>query len=298
MSKVTIEEIEIFLRVAQCKNFSRASEELFISQPTVTKWIQHLEKELGLSLFERNSKSVCLTEAGEFFYSRFSTIVEEFHDTTKTAMRLYGNEQITITIGALHGYDYDFDLASIIQSFSEKHPNIIVNFEIYNLSELNRKLNDLDFIFTNNLELDYIKDYNITNLEDVELCLAISKEHMLSRKRAVSMTDIAEETYYVLSENNSASSMDYASMLFPLAAKNNKLVPVTNVQSQMMNVAWKKGVALVSKSLIRGYEKDIHLVHIKDLPIEFKKIIAYKKKKLSFEEIALLKHIKDYYTCK
>ena len=92
--------------------------------------------------------------------------------------------------------------------------------------------------------------------------------------------------------------MDYASTLFPLAAQNNKLIPITNVQSQMMNVAWKKGVALVSKSLIRGYEKDIHLVHIKDLPIDLKKIMAYKKRKLSLEEIALLKHIKDYYTYK
>lgn len=291
MSKITFDEIKLFLTVAKYKNFSKASEELFISQPTVTKWIQHLEKEIGIQLLNRTSKSVALTESGEYLYDKFSILMGSFDAAIDSAKEIAGISPVSINVGALHGYEFDEDLENIIKIYSKKNPQLVINFEVYNLSELNRKVNSLDFIFTNNLELDYLKGFQIRELSNVELCLAVGKEHHLANKRIVAMEDIIHETYFVLSEDNSNSSMKYASDLFPIAAAENKLIPVSNVQSQMMNVAWNKGVALVSHSLIQGYEKDIHMIHIKDLPLTFKKIVAYKKSNLTDYKTDFLKTI-------
>ena len=61
MYHITTEQIETFLNLAQKKNYREVSEMLFITQPTVTKHIQRLEKELGVLLFKRTKQSVELT---------------------------------------------------------------------------------------------------------------------------------------------------------------------------------------------------------------------------------------------
>ena len=58
-------QLRMFLTLSDTLNFSKAAEQLFISQPALTKAIQDLEEELGLTLFERTTRSVRLTEAGQ-----------------------------------------------------------------------------------------------------------------------------------------------------------------------------------------------------------------------------------------
>ncbi len=84
MYHITTEQIETFLTLAQNKNFRETSELLFITQPTATKHIQKLEKEIGMTLFHRSTQSVTLTEAGNRLakiwsplYLRFSESIDE-----------------------------------------------------------------------------------------------------------------------------------------------------------------------------------------------------------------------------
>lgn len=62
------QELKCFVVAADRLNFTRAAKELYVTPPTVTHHIQHLENELGVKLFIRDSKSVQLTTAGEIFY--------------------------------------------------------------------------------------------------------------------------------------------------------------------------------------------------------------------------------------
>jgi dTDP-4-dehydrorhamnose 3,5-epimerase-like enzyme len=72
MYHITTEQIETFLMLAHRKNYREVSEMLFITQPTVTKYIQRLEKELNILLFRRSTQSVELTEENhrQFFIPR------------------------------------------------------------------------------------------------------------------------------------------------------------------------------------------------------------------------------------
>ena len=62
-----IHQLRYALKVAEKKSFSAAAKELFIAQPSLSQQILKLEQELGIPLFVRHSKSVSLTEAGEYF---------------------------------------------------------------------------------------------------------------------------------------------------------------------------------------------------------------------------------------
>ena len=72
-----IQQMRYVLAAAEKKSFSAAAKALFLSQPSLSQQILHLEKELGVPLFVRHSKSVTLTEAGEQFVSSARRILNE-----------------------------------------------------------------------------------------------------------------------------------------------------------------------------------------------------------------------------
>ncbi|MGM8214836.1 LysR family transcriptional regulator [Bacillaceae bacterium W0354] len=76
--------MKTFITVSELKNFRKAAEALYVSQPTVTVHIQALEKELGVTLFERNQRHVKLTEEGRLYLpyalTSFTYIVKESID--------------------------------------------------------------------------------------------------------------------------------------------------------------------------------------------------------------------------
>src|SRR5436309_14424453 len=84
--------LRVFLTVAEHEHITRASEELIISQPAVTKTIQHLEQEVGLELIERHGRRIALTYAGRVLYNY--------------ARRLFALErEMEEALGALRGFD-------------------------------------------------------------------------------------------------------------------------------------------------------------------------------------------------
>lgn len=70
----------VFLSVAENLSFSKAAEELFISQPAVTKHIKELESKLNIVLFERNGNKIFLTKAGKLTYSHLKTIKQHYRE--------------------------------------------------------------------------------------------------------------------------------------------------------------------------------------------------------------------------
>ena len=67
MSKMELRQLEYFAAVARLKNYTRAADEMYVSQPTISVSIQKLEEELGTKLIIRDNKKVILTHEGEIF---------------------------------------------------------------------------------------------------------------------------------------------------------------------------------------------------------------------------------------
>ena len=65
---MTLKQLEAFVRIANNKSFTLAAKELFITQPTVSAYINNLEEELGVRLFDRTTKEVRLSEEGDSIY--------------------------------------------------------------------------------------------------------------------------------------------------------------------------------------------------------------------------------------
>lgn len=77
---MNLREFEVFKTIVECGSFSKASEQLFIAQPSLSKTIQKLEKKLGVTLFERSNRIIRLTDEGQLVYEKVIKILQQMKD--------------------------------------------------------------------------------------------------------------------------------------------------------------------------------------------------------------------------
>ncbi len=123
---MNLELYKIFYVVAECKNITKASEKLYISQPAITKHIKHLEEYLGTPLFIRTKKGVVLTEVGEKIFLKVKHALTLFDEIPKELSGFNMLEKGTIKIGISTSLTKKF-LLNYIKKFHLIHPNIIFN---------------------------------------------------------------------------------------------------------------------------------------------------------------------------
>ena len=92
-------QLETFIVVADLGSFNKAAETLYITPPAVTKQINLLEKDLGLTLFVRTHRGLVLTEAGKSLYKDAKYIIEYCKESVERAKRAMHEKQNVIRIG-------------------------------------------------------------------------------------------------------------------------------------------------------------------------------------------------------
>lgn len=149
-----LSQIRYFLSVADHLSFTRAAEDLFVSQPTISKQIALMEKELGIKLFTRNNQGVSLTFIGQVLYPDFrealALIDTAVQKAAKTTEDIRG--QINIGIGSM--MDINYIMPGFLRAFAQVYPGIRLKITSHPFPELQAKLagGELDVIFTYSLE--------------------------------------------------------------------------------------------------------------------------------------------------
>ncbi|EJL85776.1 transcriptional regulator [Herbaspirillum sp. CF444] len=118
-----IRQLKYFVAVANTRNFTRASEQLHIAQPPLSRQIQLLEEELGVQLILRNSRPLRLTEAGRVFYEQALQIINRL-DQLKTATQQIGlNQRQTLSIGFVASTLYG-GLPMLVRKLRQHYPDV------------------------------------------------------------------------------------------------------------------------------------------------------------------------------
>lgn len=142
--------IGYFLEAARCLNFTEAAKRCFISQQSMTWHISSLEEELGVKLFSRTTRSVQLTEAGIYLRDQFSRINDDISLCISHARSIGNTERATIKVGIYESFSHKDIILPVMQSLTEKWPDIYFDFHFLGLGELRNQLldNKLDLIIT------------------------------------------------------------------------------------------------------------------------------------------------------
>lgn len=278
MYKIHSLEVKIFLEVAKEGNFTKAADQLFIAQPTITKWIKHLEQELGIQLFFRNSKQVRLTTAGEALFKDWSSLHEKFETSIENAKKMSSCDKQHIHIGALYGFDFEVILKNQLKEFEANHFHINVDFSIYDFQKLRTIMDSLDIILTTSYEMNPSSEYEQIFLSKVPLCLAVSSQHPLSTKESLTLADIKDEDFLVFSSDSSPWAMNHLRKAFMQQGYTPNLIPVDNIPSQFLSIARNKGIAIVYSDLKKIYGGTVVFIPMEDVPLEVHRVLCYKKK--------------------
>jgi DNA-binding transcriptional LysR family regulator len=125
-----IRNLECFIEVARHKNFSKAAEMMYISQPSISRSIKELESQFGVVLFYRDTKSVTLTDAGEIILTQAQQIVSSFQNITSQLGDLKKMQSGKIYIG-LPQITAITTFSHLLSSFKMEYPNIHIHLYEY-----------------------------------------------------------------------------------------------------------------------------------------------------------------------
>lgn len=193
------------MELAKCLNFTKAATNLYIAQPALSQQIADLEKQLGVTLFERNSRSVVLTPAGEILRDACPDILNKLDCVRQEVLRAQAGLRGSIKIGYL--YMFQPVLPGIAQEFRKLYPDVELEFYSGNLKELEVALEngdiDIAFSWVNASEFpeNGTASYNILWRED--LCVAVRKEHPFAVSGGTDCSLLEKETFILIDESSS-----------------------------------------------------------------------------------------------
>jgi LysR family transcriptional repressor of citA len=131
--------LNTFITAAECENFRRTAEILYISQPTVTVHIQLLEKEVGSILFQRDGKRIKLTEEGIRYLVHAKELIKVYQrglEDMKSLSQGYSS-QLSIAISPLIA---DTILPAVIKRYLSKNPDVEINVKIIESNDMEKSV--------------------------------------------------------------------------------------------------------------------------------------------------------------
>lgn len=158
MKHVTLRQLRVFMAAARYMNFSRAAEELHLTQPAVSTQIKELSAGVGLPLFERIGRRSYLTPAGEELQQCARAIVQRLRETEDALAQLKGVTGGTLNVAVISAGDYFFP--RLLAAFGAAHPGITFNLTVHNreglLHQLADNLTDLAIMVRPPRDLDIV----------------------------------------------------------------------------------------------------------------------------------------------
>jgi LysR family hydrogen peroxide-inducible transcriptional activator len=192
-----IEQLAYFQCVAEARNFTRAAERLNLSQSALSRSVARLEEELGQPLFERKSRSVELTDAGQLFQSRAAQILRIVEDTK--AEICDDGKTGRVRVGAIPTVA-PFFLPDLLREFSDNHKQATVIVQEDTTDNLLRRCTqgELDVVI---LALPIPAKYlEVDKLLEEELSLVLPLKHPLLKKKQIRLVDVHEYPFVLLDE--------------------------------------------------------------------------------------------------
>lgn len=197
-----LSQIRYFLAVAELGNFTRAGEELRITQPALSRAVAKLEQELGQPLFERQSRAVALTDAGRAFQIRAQQIVALVDDAI--AELADAADQGRIRVGAIPTVA-PYLLPRVLKEFRQRHPNVRVVVHETTTGRL------IDSCRQGEIDLALLAapvsatDLQFEPLFDEELVAVLPAGHPLARRRSVALAELREQPFVLLDDTHCLS---------------------------------------------------------------------------------------------
>ncbi len=286
---------KVFYAVANAQNITKAAEQLYISQPAVTKSIKQLENALGGSLFIRTKKGVILTAEGNVFYQYVKNILEEIKNANNKFNSLIHLEEGKIHIGASATVSKHF-LMPYLEKFHKLYPHIDITITNELTTNLIKGLKNgyIDFLVTN-LPMKDHSDLNIKVCAKLHDSFACSEKYLKDPKKVLSLEELLK--YNIITQKEPSNTRAFLNNY--MKENNINFKPDIEIVSYNLVVDFIKagfGIGYVTKEFIKYELKSKELYEIKvkpKIPSRDLGIITLKNNTLNFASSKFIELISE-----
>lgn len=273
MLPFTLQQLRILKAISSEKNFTKAAERLYISQPSLSKQLKMLEKNLDSTLINRRSNKIFLTENGKIFLQYSERILALCEESCRVLIDLKNGDRGNLTIGASQTIG-TYLMPQIVSLFAQNYPQINLKLQINSTpiiinSILKQKI-DLAVVggeIPNELKKNLIVKYFVKD----EINLIISTIHSFGNKKKINKEDLYHLNFITLNSNSTIQKfIDNTLIKNHIEIKQLKIVMKLNsIEGIKTAVSLGLGAAFISSSTIEKelQLKTLEVLKIKDIQI-------------------------------
>jgi DNA-binding transcriptional LysR family regulator len=274
---VLFRQMECFLTVARLGNLSRAAEEMFLTQPTLTARLKALEEEVGDQLFVRTSRGMRLTEAGKEFLPYAERSVGSFEEGRRRLEELQGVSGGRLVLGASPGVG-TYALPGLLERFTAAYPRVLVSVRTGHSEDI------LEMVLREEVQLGLTRAMRHPEVESLplyedEMVLVVDPGHRFTATGTADLAEIGGEQLILF--DNSSSYYEQTQALFRNAGlRELRKLEVDNIEAAKRMVEHRLGVAFLPRTaIVRSVSAgNLALISVKENPRMTRSIVALKRR--------------------
>ena len=291
---VDIHQLKVFASVFKNRSFSRASEELHLTQPTISDHVKTLEEELECKLFDRLGRTIIPTKEAEVLYSHAVEIIEKINVTKDMLSRFKKEITGELVVGA-STIPGTYLMPSLMAAFQKKYPAVSFQIFISDSKEIGEKVSRHELLI--GIVGTKVSNGQITHIPFIEDELIAVSSPSLIKKDVLTLRDLVKFPM-VLREEGSGTRKELEKILEGegITLEDIKIAGIFG-STDAIKQAVKAGLgfSVLSKLSVADELKYRLLKEIKLSDVQMKRkfyIITHKKRSLPFLQSAFLEHMK------
>lgn len=293
MRHSTLRQLEVFEAIARLGSFTRAAEELYLTQPTVSMQIKKLADAVGMPLFEQVGKKIYLTDAGRALQAFTRELLDHFARFEMTLADMKGLKRGTLRLAVVTTAKYF--APRLLGPFCQQYPGIEVSLKVSNRERVLERLadnqDDLYILGQPPEGLDVVAEPFLEN----PLVVLAPANHSLAGKKKISLARLAEEPF-LLRESGSGTRAATERLFAERGLKLKVRMELGSNEAIKQAIVGGLGVSVLSRHTLAldAPMGQLTTLHVEGFPIERHWYVAYpSSKQLSVVARAFLDYLKQ-----
>ena len=274
MIQATLHQLKVFETVARHGSFTRAAEELFITQPTVSSQVKQLTKAIGLPLFEQIGKSLYLTDAGKELLTTCQDIFERLDNFEMKVADLKGTKQGQLRLAVITTAKYF--IPRLLGSFCRHYPGIDVTLKVTNHQEIQRRMleNEDDLYIVSNPPEDI--DLHNKQFLDNPLIVIAKADHPLAQQKHIPISSLNNQPF-IMREKGSGTRAAVLNLFAKHKVSVNVKLELGSNEAIKQAIAGGLGISVLSEHCLisEGMSTELTILDVENFPIQRHWYVSY-----------------------
>ena len=287
MYDITIQQIEAFLTVGHYLNVSKASEALFVSQPTLSKMLRRFESNVGFQVFSRSTQGVTLTPQGKYLLDALDPLYTNLEHAISAARKVGVSASHTLQVIVPTGYNMIVDyipLRRSLDAYAKNHPEIHIRKHLCDLPELQWQFSfgNADLIISPDFAVKQSDLMGVRSISGYTSCLAVSGNIPTEDRDAPLAEIVGSREIFVAAEGDNAGAKARLRRLCQCNGITSPRLTTVDNHLTLLERLSEGDSAVILPRILRAYtEYDVTYFPLKPIDTPLKIIAVWRKDRLS-----------------